>query len=148
MALEFTKRQIVRHKLVLFMNKFNYRIYFEDTDAGGIVYYANYLKFYERARTDFLRARGVSQQKLAKEEAIGFVVRRCEIEYISPAILDDEIEVSVAIKEFSFTIIKIYQEVKIDKKILSTLNVDLACINLEKLKPHKISQNLKDLLNV
>ena len=148
MALEFTKRQIVRHKLVLFMNKFNYRIYFEDTDAGGIVYYANYLKFYERARTDFLRARGISQQKLAKEETIGFVVRRCEIEYISPAILDDEIEVSVAIKEFSFTIIKIYQEVKIDKKILSTLNVDLACINLEKLKPHKISQNLKDLLNV
>ena len=148
MALEFTKRQIVRHKLVLFMNKFNYRIYFEDTDAGGIVYYANYLKFYERARTDFLRARGISQQKLAKEENIGFVVRRCEIEYISPAILDDEIEVSVAIKEFSFTMIKIYQEIKIDKKILSTLNVDLACINLEKLKPQKISQNLKDLLNV
>ncbi len=130
------------------MNKFNYRIYFEDTDAGGIVYYANYLKFYERARTDFLRARGISQQKLAKEETIGFVVRRCEIEYISPAILDNEIEVSVEIKEFSFTIIKIYQEIKIDKKILSTLNVDLACINLEKLKPQKISQNLKDLLNV
>jgi acyl-CoA thioesterase FadM len=85
---------------------------------------------------------------LAKEENIGFVVRRCEIEYISPAILDNEIEVSVAIKEFSFTIIKIYQEIKIYKKILSTLNVDLACINLEKLKPHKISQNLKDLLNV
>lgn len=130
------------------MNKFNYRIYFEDTDAGGIVYYANYLKFYERARTDFLRARGISQQKLAKEETIGFVVRRCEIEYISPAILDNEIEVSVEIKEFSFTIIKIYQEIKIDKKILSTLNVDLACVNLEKLKPQKISQNLKDLLNV
>ena len=148
MVLEFTKRQIVRHKLELFMNKFNYRIYFEDTDAGGIVYYANYLKFYERARTDFLRARGISQQKLAKEENIGFVVRRCQIEYISPAVLDNEIEVSVAIKEFSFTIIKIYQEIKIDKKILSTLNVDLACINLKKLKPHKISQNLKDLLNV
>ena len=148
MALKFTKRRIARHKLALFMNKFNYRIYFEDTDAGGIVYYANYLKFYERARTDFLRARGISQQKLAKEETIGFVVRRCEIEYISPAILDNEIEVSVEIKEFSFTIIKIYQEIKIDKKILSTLNVDLACINLEKLKPQKISQNLKDLLNV
>ena len=68
------------------MNNFKYRIYFEDTDAGGIVYYANYLKFYERARTDFLRAKGISQQKLAKEEKVGFVVRRCEIEYISPAI--------------------------------------------------------------
>ena len=148
MALKFTKRQIVRHKLMNLMNNFKYRIYFEDTDAGGIVYYANYLKFYERARTDFLRAKGISQQKLAKEEKVGFVVRRCEIEYISPAILDNEIEVSVEIKEFSFTIIKIYQEIKIDKKILSTLNVDLACINLEKLKPQKISQNLKDLLNV
>ncbi len=148
MALKFTKRQIVRHKLTNLMNNFKYRIYFEDTDAGGIVYYANYLKFYERARTDFLRAKGISQQKLAKEEKVGFVVRRCEIEYISPAILENEIEVSVEIKEFSFTIIKIYQEIKIDKKILSTLNVDLACINLEKLKPNKISQNLKDLLNV
>lgn len=142
------KRRIVRHKLELFMNNFKYRIYFEDTDAGGIVYYANYLKFYERARTDFLRVKGISQQKLAKEENVGFVVRRCEIEYLSPAILDDEIAVSVVIKEFSFTIIKIYQEIKIDKKILSTMNVDLACINLQKLKPHKISQNLKDLLNV
>jgi acyl-CoA thioesterase FadM len=56
--------------------------------------------------------------------------------------------VSIEIKELSFTIIKIYQEIKIDKKILSTMNVDLACINLQKLKPHKISQNLKDLLNV
>ena len=148
MALKFTKRQIVRHKLMNLMNNFKYRIYFEDTDAGGIVYYANYLKFYERARTDFLRAKGISQQKLAKEENIGFVVRRCEIEYLSPAILDDEIAVSVVIKEFSFTVIKIYQEIKIDKKILSTMNVDLACINLQKLKPHKISQNLKDLLNV
>ena len=148
MALKFTKRRIARHKLAVSMNNFKYRIYFEDTDAGGIVYYANYLKFYERARTDFLRARGISQQKLAKEENVGFVVRRCAIEYISPAILDNEIEVSVEIKEFSFTIIKIYQEIKIDKKILSTLNVDLACINLQKLKPHKISQNLKDLLNV
>ena len=142
------KRRIVRHKLAVSMNNFKYRIYFEDTDAGGIVYYANYLKFYERARTDFLRARGISQQKLAKEENIGFVVRRCAIEYISPAILDNEIEVSVTIKEFSFTIIKIYQEIKIDKKILSTLNVDLACIDLQKLKPYKISQNLKNLLNV
>ena len=148
MELKFTKRQIVRHKLAIPMNNFKYRVYFEDTDAGGIVYYANYLKFYERARTDFLRARGISQQKLAKEENVGFVVRRCEIEYLSPAILDNEIEVSVEIKELSFTIIKIYQEIKIDKKILSTINVDLACINLEKLKPHKISQNLKDLLNV
>ena len=148
MALKFMKRRIVRHKLAISMNNFNYRIYYEDTDAGGIVYYANYLKFYERARTDFLRARGISQQKLAKEENIGFVVRRCEIEYISPAILDNEIEVSVEIKDFSFTIIKIYQEIKIDKRILSIANIDLVCINTEKNKPNRIPENLKSIFNV
>lgn len=130
------------------MNNFKYRIYFEDTDAGGIVYYANYLKFYERARTDFLRNKGISQQKLFAEENVGFIVRRCEVEYISPARLDDEIEVSVVIKEASFTTIKIYQEIKIDKKILSTIYVDLVCVDSKILKPRKLSENLKKLFNV
>jgi len=130
------------------MNNFKYRIYFEDTDAGGIVYYANYLKFYERARTDFLRNKGISQQKLFAEENVGFIVRRCEVEYISPARLDDEIEVSVVIKEVSFATIKIYQEIKIDKKILSTIYVDLVCVDSKILKPRKLSENLKKLFNV
>lgn len=130
------------------MNSFKYRIYFEDTDAGGIVYYANYLKFYERARTDFLRSKGISQQQLALKDNLGFVVRRCGIEYISSARLDDEIEVSIAIKEISFTVIKIYQEIRIDKKILSTIEVDLVAIDTKKHSPKKISQNLKNLLNV
>ena len=128
------------------MTSFKYRIYFEDTDAGGIVYYANYLKFYERARTDFLRLRGISQQKLASNENIGFVVRRCSVEYLSPARLDDEIDVNVIVKNISFSVIKIYQEIKIDQKILSKIEVDLVVIDINKNRPKKISQNLINIL--
>ena len=60
------------------MNKFSYRIYYEDTDAGGVVYYANYLKFYERARTDLLRGMNISQKELMDQEKIAFVVRKCD----------------------------------------------------------------------
>ena len=75
--------------------QFNYRIYYEDTDAGGVVYYANYLKFFERARTDFLRSIGIIQNKLALEENLIFVVKRCIVDYQYPARLDDEINVNV-----------------------------------------------------
>ena len=70
------------------------RVYWEDTDGGGIVYYANYLRFLERARTEWLRQRGHSQQHLALEEGILFTVVSLEIEYRAPARLDDELEIS------------------------------------------------------
>ncbi|MGE0801183.1 MAG: tol-pal system-associated acyl-CoA thioesterase [Lautropia sp.] len=74
------------------------RVYYEDTDAGGIVYYANYLKFFERARTDWLRALGVEQRILA-EQGLIFVVRECALRFDRPARLDDELLVAVAIAE-------------------------------------------------
>ena len=82
------------------MINFCYRIYFEDTDSGGIVYYANYLKFYERARTDYLRMNEIYQKELALTQNIGFVVRKIEVEYLSPACLDDKISVSVKLCSF------------------------------------------------
>lgn len=130
------------------MNNFKYRIYYEDTDAGSIVYYANYLKFYERARTDFLRVNGVSQRKLAIEDKIIFVVRRCEVEYLSPAKLDDEILVNLSLQEMTYTTIKLHQEMMINNKILSTLNVELACIDVNNLKAKKIPQFIKDIFHV
>ena len=78
-------------------NKFLFpvRVYYEDTDAGGIVYYANYLKFAERARTEYIRALGVRQQDaLEAEDKFAFVVRHCEVDYQAPAVLDDELVVS------------------------------------------------------
>ena len=70
---------------------FPIRIYYEDTDAGGIVYYANYLKFAERARTEYLRYLGINQQNMLKEQGIGFTVKDCYINYKSPAKLDDNL---------------------------------------------------------
>jgi acyl-CoA thioester hydrolase len=75
------------------------RVYYEDTDAGGIVYYANYLRFFERARTDWLRAAGISQQELSQVEGLNLVVRECAIQYLRPARLDDLLAVEVAVSD-------------------------------------------------
>ncbi len=129
--------------------KFNYRVYYEDTDAGGVVYYANYLKFFERARTDFLRTKGISQSQLAEKEGLVFVVRRCEIDYISPARLDDFLEVSVEIKNISAASISIFQKIINTSSSLNlcSLVVEIVCVDLQNFKPKKIPQILKnDLL--
>ena len=73
------------------------RVYYEDTDAGGIVYYANYLRFFERARTDWLRAAGISQQELSRVEGLTLVVRECAVQYLRPARLDDLLAIEVAV---------------------------------------------------
>jgi acyl-CoA thioester hydrolase len=109
-------------------NNFQYRIYYEDTDAGGVVYYANYLKFFERARTDFLRALEISQIELSQKENLFFVVRRCEVDYLAPARLDDLIEVSVEIKELGAVSIVMHQEIKKSDLVLSRLEVTIACV--------------------
>lgn len=120
------------------LNKFSYRVYYEDTDAGGVVYYANYLKFFERARTDFLRALGISQSDLAKESGLVFVVRKCSAEYISPAKLDDVLEVSVEIKNISAASILMQQEAKKSGVLSSRLEVEIVCIDNVSFKPKRI----------
>lgn len=129
------------------MKNFFYRVYYEDTDAGGVVYYANYLKFYERARTDFLRNLQISQSKLAQEFNLIFVVRSCNIEYLKPARLDDFLEVSLVIKEIKSASIEMHQEIKKDDLVISSLNVSLVCVDSSNLKPKKIPQNIKSLIN-
>lgn len=80
-----------------------YRVYYEDTDAGGVVYYANFLKFAERARTDFLRESGYDHQRLAKEKNVFYVVKKAEIDYIAPGRLDDMITVETVITKIGAT---------------------------------------------
>ncbi|MFV2034888.1 MAG: tol-pal system-associated acyl-CoA thioesterase [Halocynthiibacter sp.] len=77
-------------------HRFDLRVYYEDTDLAGIVYYANYLKFIERARTEYIRAMGVDQNSLRIEDGIVFAVRRLEAEYLRPARFDDELTVKTA----------------------------------------------------
>ena len=129
-------------------NKFTYRIYYEDTDAGGVVYYANYLKFFERARTDFLRVLEISQSDLAEKENLVFVVRRCEIDYLAPAKLDDLVEVSVVVTEIRSASILMYQEIKKEGEILSRLNVKIACVSRDGFRPQRITNEIVELLTV
>jgi acyl-CoA thioester hydrolase len=129
-------------------DQFNYRIYYEDTDAGGVVYYANYLKFFERARTDFLRNIGISQAILAQIENIIFVVKRCTIEYHHPARLDDEINVSVKIKEIHKVSLTMTQEITKSAQLIAQLEVQIVCLNQQNFKPTRLPQKLIDLIHV
>lgn len=126
--------------------KFPYRIYYEDTDAGGIVYYANYLKIFERARTDFLREVGINQMDLIEKENLAFVVRKCEIEFLSSAKLDDLVFVDVEIEEISAVTIKMRQKIFLDEKLLTTLKVEIVCINSVNSRPSRISEKIKNLI--
>ena len=128
------------------LNNFSYRVYYEDTDAGGVVYYANYLKFFERARTDFLRTLGISQSDLATKEGLVFVVRKCVIEYISPARLDDVLEVSVEVKNISAATILMQQEATKFGVISSRLEVEIVCVDNLSFKPKKIPKTISGLL--
>lgn len=130
------------------LNKFSYRIYYEDTDAGGVVYYANYLKFFERARTDFLRELGINQSQLLQEQSVCFVVRKCEIEYISPIKLDDMILVDVEIVNVSATTITMNQKIHRDNKMLSSLKVEIVCVASKSFRPCRISEEIKNKINL
>ena len=137
----------MKHRTVpLMLNNFSYRVYYEDTDAGGVVYYANYLKFFERARTDFLRTLGISQSDLATKEGLVFVVRKCVIDYISPAKLDNILEVSVEVKNISAATILMRQEATKFGVISSRLEVEIVCVDNLSFKPKKIPQTISGLL--
>lgn len=123
------------------MQNFSYRVYYEDTDAGGVVYYANYLKFAERARTDFLRAKGVQQSALSAEQGIVFVVHGLEAQFHAPAKLDDLLEVSVAIAEKSNASVTMEQEIFLSGQKLFSLRVRIACVN-RAMKPTRLPADL------
>ncbi|MCW5751054.1 MAG: tol-pal system-associated acyl-CoA thioesterase [Alphaproteobacteria bacterium] len=105
------------------------RVYWEDTDASGIVYYANYLRFAERARSDLLRLLGVNQQRLLEEQGLALAVRACALEYLRPARLDDEIEVHSSIAEMRGASLTARQVVRRGEEELVQADVRIACID-------------------
>jgi acyl-CoA thioester hydrolase len=109
-------------------HRFPVRVYWEDTDAGGIVYYANYLKFAERARTEMLRTLGVGQREMRETKGVAFAVRRCNVDYMAPAKLDDLLEVRTRITNLRGAAIEAEQIVARDNDQLVRLNVMLVCI--------------------
>ncbi len=105
------------------------RVYYEDTDAGGIVYYANYLKFSERARTEMLRTIGYEHQDNGKNYGVSFVVRTCNVEFFNPGMLDDLLEVETEILMVRGASIRMRQNIKRGSQELVLMEIKLACIS-------------------
>jgi len=122
------------------------RVYWEDTDAGGVVYYANYLKFMERARSEWLRAFGFEQDVLRDERGVVFVVRRVEIDYLSPARFNEQLEVSVTLHEAGRASLSVRQELMRGTTRLAEAVVTLACVDAARFKPVKIPEPLLQVL--
>ena len=126
---------------------FPVRVYYEDTDAGGIVYYANYLRFAERCRTEFIRSLGSRQQEdLQSEERTAWVVRHCEVDYMAPAVLDDELVVSCRITALGGVTATMHQEIRRGSDVLVSIDIKVAHISLNSKKPVRIPRNLIEKL--
>jgi len=125
-----------------------YRIYYEDTDAGGVVYYANYLKFFERARTELLRQQNISQSNLVKDHNLLFVVANCNIKYIKGAKLDDLVTIKTKIITIKSITITMKQEMFLENKLLNEMEVKIACIDAESHRPKKIPTYIINNINV
>jgi acyl-CoA thioester hydrolase len=119
------------------------RVYYEDTDLGGVVYYANYLRFFERARSEWLRSLGVNQQRMAAVEGVGFVVARAEIDFRAAARLDDLLTVSVKPAEVRRAYLWLDQEVRLeDGRLCAAARIQVACVRHKDMKPQPLSEEL------
>ncbi len=122
------------------------RVYWEDTDAGGVVYYANYLKFMERARSDWLRAHGFEQDVLRDDAGVVFVVRRVEIDYLAPARFNDRLDISVELAGMARASLDVTQTVATGPTRLALAAVKLACVDAARFKPAKIPEPILQAL--
>ena len=122
------------------------RIYFEDTDSGGVVYHSNYLKFMERARTEWLRSLGIDQRHLKNTEHMIFVVHRIDIQYKLPARFNDDLIVKSELKNIGSSKIEFRQMIYRNDEMLIDASVDIACIDSEKIKPVRIPPTIKQTM--
>jgi acyl-CoA thioester hydrolase len=119
------------------------RVYFQDTDAGGVVYHANYLDFMERARAEWLRTFGYSNAGLMQELGVVFVVRSMKIDYLKPALLDDTLEVTAQIKEIGRSRVTLLQNLLRGEEVLMESEVHLVCVSTDKFKPVSVPEVLR-----
>jgi len=120
------------------------RVYYEDTDAGGIVFYANYLKFFERARTEWLRAAGVDQQHLIEREGAAFVVKNATIDYHAPARLDDEITLTLIIEKLGRASVQFVQKAYKGDLLLVEASVKVGCVDIATVRPRSLPGDVAD----
>ena len=114
------------------------RVYYEDTDAGGIVYYANYLKYFERARTEWLRALGVDQHDLLERHGAMFVVKSASIDYHAPARLDDVVTLTLSIEKLGRASVQFVQQASRGAVLLASARVKVGCVERAALKPRPL----------
>ena len=133
-------------KRVIF--EWNARVYFEDTDSGGVVYHANYLKFMERARTEWLRSLGLNQMKLKQEYKMMFVVRKIDIQYRMPSRFNDELLLQTECFKITDYSIMLKQNILRDKQIITEGKVEIVCINSDLFKPVRIPKIAKQLMEI
>ena len=130
------------------------RVYYEDTDAGGIVFYANYLKFFERARTEWLRAAGIAQQPLAHEARRMFVVKTTTIDYHAPAKLDDALVITVEVEKLGRASLDFSQHAwrvpdngePGDRHLLCSSRIRVACVDADTLRPVPVPDDVSTRL--
>jgi acyl-CoA thioester hydrolase len=128
------------------------RVYWEDTDGGAIVYYANYLRFLERSRTEWLRAHGHSQQQLAREEGVLFTVVSIQVDYRAPARLDDELEITCEPRPEGAASLRfaqrVYRKAAAGAAAVALVEADVrvACVDARTLKPRRLPQFLREAL--
>lgn len=119
-------------------HRFPIRVYYEDTDLGQVVYYANYLKFIERGRSEWLRELGIDQQRLIRDEGLAFVVRRVEADYLRPARFDDTLEVVTTLTSATGSRIQLDQAVIRDGETLFQSTVTLVCVDIRVMRAHRM----------
>ena len=122
------------------------RVYFQDTDAGGVVYHASYVNFMERARTEWLRTHGYSNAGLMKEFGVVFVVRTIKLDYLKPALLDDLLEVTAQLKDMGRSRLNFIQSVRRGDEVLTEAEVHLVCVSVESFKPVSVPEVLNEQL--
>ena len=122
------------------------RVYYEDTDAGGVVFYANYLKFFERARKEMLRALGFEQDDLIAKNGIIFAVRSIEVDYLRPALFNEQILVSAEVVLAKKVSVTFEQTITRGDDVLCKSTVRIACLDAKTLRPKEIPENLLELL--
>jgi acyl-CoA thioester hydrolase len=122
--------------------RFDLRVYWEDTDAGGVVFYANYLKFFERARTEWLRALGVGQEALKREEGAIFVVTETAVRYLLPARLDDLLSVSVQVAQRGQASLTVLQQCRRGDALLAEGSIRIGCVDAGTFRPRRIPNTI------
>ena len=123
------------------------KVYYEDTDSGGVVYYSNYLKFLERARTEMINSIGLSNKKLLEEHKTLIIVKSCNVEYLSPSKLEDRLQIYSSIESINKASFVMSQDIKKDDDLIVKAKIKLVTVNIEG-RPIKIPSVLEHKLTI